>query len=471
MRREGYVSQLFSTPRLVALVIGLPVLVALPLASILSFVLGIFAFLSLFQAILGRQPAPVWTKKALTVTVLALVADALGAWASLASPYPALLLPLLVVGQPFVVLAAWAVLLPLDKVLKRKILKRAEQLREAHPELTVIGIAGSVGKTTTKELIKHLLQDLHPIATPAHVNTEMGVAQWLSRTLTGDLPAKPLLIVEMGAYRAGEIALLSRIAQPTLGVLTALGSDHLALFGSEDAIRKANAELISSLPKTGRAFILATDEESLEIAKRAPCRAETAGPYGTLKAEHVRELADGLHLSIGGWPLHLPLHGAHNTLNLLLATSVARHLGVSWERIAELLPEFRGTSHTFSVREERGVTVLDDTYNISFLSFKAALEWARVRKERPRVLLTNGLLEVGDAEEEYHARLGEIANDCIEQAVFLSPAASRAFETTFRGDVRAIADAPPVPPGALLLCVGRLPLFQIQRLLPAPPRS
>lgn len=467
LRREGWISQLFSTVRLVLLCVTLPALTVLPLASLLLGILGLFALLSLAQIGLRRQRYPVWTQKAKLVALLSLVLSGLALWGAIATGNVDIFAPLIIVGQPAFVFAAWALLLPLDSFLKKRVMDRAAAIRRAHPEATVIGIAGSVGKTTTKELIKHLLQDLHPIATPAHVNTEMGVAQWLTRQLTGEEKVQFPIIVEMGAYRLGEVALLSHIAQPTIGVLTHLGSDHLALFGSEDAIRRANAELIEALPKEGHAFIAVNDDASAAIAATAPCAVTTIGDAKqTLHATHVEDKNDGLHVTVEHHVLHLPVHGAHNAINLLLACGVARQLGISWDRIRELLPSFRSTSHTFQVHEESGVTMLDDTYNISFLSFEAALEWARTRPERPRVLLTNGLLEVGDAEDDYHADLGEIANGAVERAVFLNPKAGKAFASEFKGKVTNLESAEKAAQGSLLLCVGRMPLSTIQTLLP-----
>jgi UDP-N-acetylmuramyl pentapeptide synthase len=482
LRREGWISQLFSTARLVLLCVTLPALTVLPLASLLLGVLGLFALVSLAQIGLRRQRYPVWTQKARMIVALALLLSGLAVWASLVTGNASIALPLLIVGQPAFVFAAWALLLPLDSFLKKRVMDRAAAIRRAHPEATVIGIAGSVGKTTTKELIKHLLQDLSPIATPAHVNTEMGVAQWLlskfetrnskleeaeARMSNVECRMSSPIIVEMGAYRLGEVALLSRIAQPTVGVLTHLGSDHLALFGSEDAIRRANAELIEALPKDGHAFIAVNDDASAAIAAAAPCAVTTIGDAKqALHASHAEDQNDGLHVTVEHHGLHLPMHGMHNVVNLLLACGVARRLGISWDRIRELLPSFRSISHTFTVMQERGVTMLDDTYNISFLSMQAALEWARKRPERPRVLLTNGLLEVGDAEDHYHARLGEIANGAVERAVFLNPKAAKAFGSTFKGEVSGLESAGTVEKGSLLLCVGRLPLSVIQKLLP-----
>ncbi len=462
LRKEGWISQLFGQMRGFVLVIGFPLFASPFWEWVLVVLLGTLALMSIAQVMLRKQPMPVWTQKTVMVTVLALAIDCLAIWLLLQHLAIAALLPLLPFLQPAVVLLAWFLLSPLDLFLKKRIMEQARALRAQHPELTVIGIAGSVGKTTTKELLKLLLTDLHPLATPAHVNTEMGVAAWLTKQFHANhSPLTAPFIIEMGAYREGEIALLARIAQPTLGILTTLGSDHLALFGSEEAIRSANAELIQALPKNGHAFIVVTDDASKAIAQNAPCPVTTVSP----QTESTQK-EDGLHLTIDDHDLHVPLQGVHHVTNILLAVSVARHLGISWERISTVLKGFRPMSHTFSITQERDVTILDDTYNISFLSFEAALQWAKTRSERPRILLTNGLLETGEQEDDYHRELGEIANGCIERAIFGSAGAANAFRETFHGEVELLSPQTKAPKDSLLLCVGRMPLATIQRILP-----
>src|SRR3989344_6345055 len=219
-----------------------------------------FAGLSVTQILLNKQRMPVWTKKAILIVLLSACITVVYALLPLWFLYPVgtlilFSLPLLIVLQPVSVLLSWFLLQPIDLTLKRRIFTQARLLRERHPEWTVIAIAGSVGKTTTKELLRHLLQDLSPTTPPAHVNTEMGVAEWMLAELQEEATHPKPVIVEMGAYRTGEIKLMCSFVQPTMGVMTALGSDHLALFGSEEAIIEANGELIDALPPGGKAFL------------------------------------------------------------------------------------------------------------------------------------------------------------------------------------------------------------------------
>lgn len=436
----------------------------------------IFGLLNVIQIVTRKQRMPVWTMKAVIITALSatlFVASMIfglnefgGFWFCI--------VPVLALFQQLFVLAAWLIFKPVDYMMKMRTMNRAAALRSELKDATVIGIAGSVGKTTTKELIAHLLQDLKPLTTPAHVNTEMGVAQWLIQKLRATSPEKKaqleargsrLFIVEMGAYRAGEIALLSRIAQPTIGVMTALGSDHLALFGSEEAIVEANGELIAALPKNGHAFLYGDNDGCKALVKQSPCPATLTG-LKDLKPTDIKEMKDGIEFRIQNVEFRIQMHGLHNIHNILLAIGVARHVGVKNERIVELLKTFNAPSHTFNVRMEAGVTLLDDTYNISPLSMRAALDWAKNRKA-PRTLLTSGLQETGDAETRFLEELGAHAKGTVERVVFTHAHGADAFGKAFGKKVEILnSNTTPVATGSTLLAVGRMPLSTIQRLLP-----
>ena len=421
-----------------------------------------FSVLTVAQIVLRKQRMPAWTSKALALVATALVVDAALAYASLYTPWM-FALPLLVVLQPAALLAAWLLWKPVDFVLKGRVLGKGCARRDSLVDATVIGIVGSVGKTTTKELLKCVLADRSPFVTPEHVNTEMGVAQWLVNAVPANA-VKPLLIVEMGAYRKGEIALLGRIAQPTIAVVTALGSDHVALFGSEEAIVDANAEIFDALPEGANVFLYGDNERTTALANR------THRPTFTVGAKDLQDLREtdrGLAFDCFGTRFNVALHGRHNAANVALALLVANSLGITPERMRELLAAFRPTQHTFHLKKERGVTILDDTYNVSPLSFRAALDWAKARPERPRVLLTSGLLETGAAENDFLRELGAAANASVERVVFTTDAGKEVFAKAFGKPVDSLADAKPVTDDALLLCVGRMPLSHIQKLLPA----
>ncbi len=458
LRREGWMQAMGGRLRptiIAALVLCLAVA---PIPVAVAAIWGILlvpAFLTLAQIAAGRQRMPDWTKKAALIAALALVLDVILATIFAHLTFALLLLTVL---QGVVAIIAWTLVLPLDLRLKKKIFAAATARRANLPGLCLIGIVGSVGKTTTKELIRAALAGREPLVTPAHVNTELGLAQWFLRETSGWTTStmRPV-VVEMGAYRRGEIALISSVLKPTMAVVTALGSDHLALFGSEEAIVDANAEILAALPTDGTAVLLADSPATAALASRCTGRVFLAGTTDTAKvrADGIRETADGLTFAIDGSPVRLLLAGAHNAANAALAVAVADSLGIARAESVPALAKASALPGTFQVTFEHGLRVLNDTYNISPLSLRAALAWAGNQPERPRVLLTAGLLEVGTEEERFMRELGEFANGKIERAVIVGGRGASAFAQGFGGPVLpAPSDA--VPAGGLLLCVGRL---------------
>ena len=425
--------------------------------------LSALAALTIIQIGARRQPFPVWTQKAKALVATALIIDAAVSYWLQATSW-LVLLPLL---QPFALALAWMIWRPVDQFLKQRILRRAAKLRAAFPDLRVIGITGSVGKTTTKELLAHILADKKPLVTPEHVNTEMGVAQWLIKELA--IHNSQFAIVEMGAYRRGEIALLCRITKPSLGVLTHIGTQHVGLFGSPEQLRDAKAELIEALPEDGRAFLNGDNARCREVASRARCPVTLVGTGGHLDMEafDIEETAAGIRFRVEQTVFDVPLHGTHNVTNVLLALAVGRHLGLTLPAMAERLRKFTATPKTFHVRHERGVTILDDTHNASEASMQAAITWAKLQPAIRKILVTPGLIEMGSLGLTVHRELGQLAMQSFDEAVFMNKKSAQQFAQGFKKKVTLFSkETPRIPAGTLLVCSGRMPPSVIERLLP-----
>ncbi len=471
LTREGWLHQLFGRIRPAILAAYAMVETLAPERGtwwILG-ALSLLALLALVQIALKRQKRPVWTQKArilvagaFCVTVLAgLLILALSAWQ---------VLPLLPLFQPLVLLLVWTAFLPVDRRMKRRILDQARAIRNRNPGLVVIGVTGSVGKTTTKELLAHVLGGLSPLVTPAHVNTEVGVAQWMTKELpryAATTTGKKILIVEMGAYRPGEIALMSDYVQQTHGIVTYVGTQHLALFGSQERLRDAKAEMVTCLPPDGHAYLNADNPLCAGIRELSPCPVTLVGTgRADTAAEDVSETPTGIAFSQGGTRYTVPIHGTHNVVNVLFAIALGKDLGLDAKTIAGRLRTFAPPHKTFSVREEKGVRILDDTHNASAASLEAAIRWARTQPYDRRVLLTAGLIELGEAQERTERELGERAKDVFSRVIFTQPKAAGAFPLGYGKPVEALAKAECVPAGSLLVCVGRMPASAIDRLLP-----
>ena len=473
LSREGWGTQLFGNVRPIVLTVYvMAMFFAEKLHEQLIFTaVLVLAALAAVQMVLRKQKMPVWTQKAKLLCACALVITGLVAIAcGLASTH--LLLPFIPVFAPLAVMVAWVIFRPIDASLKSRILADAKRVRAAATNLTVIGITGSVGKTTTKEILGHILQPLEPLVTPAHVNTELGVAQWMVRELPRYAALHPeggILVAEMGAYSKGEIALMSTYVQQTIGIVTSIGTQHLALFGSQQALLEAKSEIITSLPANGHAFLNGDNAVCASIKQKSPCPVTLVGTTATadVRTTDVKETKDGLAFSLHGTTFTVPLHGLHNITNVLLAIAVAQKLGMTAEDIANRLATFTPPARTFSVREDKGVLLLDDTYNGSASSFQAAFEWAKAQAGSPKVLLTSGLIELGRAQKRTEKELGALANEIFDRVIFTQEKAIGSFSRSYSKPIEVLGrSSSPVAAGSLLACVGRMPPSSVSRLLP-----
>ncbi len=424
------------------------------------------------QAGSRRQRAPVWTLKAIIITLLALLLPLAGAglllfmqsgsWVSVCVGVTALLPPLWVT-------LAWGIFYPVDAFMKHRIIAKAVRMRSLHPHLTVIGITGSVGKTTMKGLLEHFLKGKNAIATPERVNSEIGVARWLTTVLEKEpADSRRIVIVEMGAYRIGEIALLCRIAQPTIGVITTVGAQHLSLFGSKENIVRAKGELFASLPEDGVAFTSSDQPAFAELKTRATCRVIGVGTdhHATVQALDIEETGDGVRFKVLGTGFVSRLAGTHSVTGIAMAAAIADHLGVKPEESAKLLPSFHRMQSTFEVKTVHGVAVLDDSYNSSPESVDAAIRWAATRSERGKILLLEGIIELGDEEETIHREIAEEAEKVFDTVFLAHSRHLPYFKETMKERVHEASAGGPVKPGSLLVVCGRVNPALLKRFLP-----
>lgn len=472
LRSEGTLFQLLGVTRPLLILLFLPALIFRVISPEL-WTFGVLAALTVLTVVklaLGKQPSPVWTAKALAMVSVS-AGMTLAATLVLIELLPAHRLPvvsILPLLQPVAIGIAWLLFLPLDHLLKRRIMERARALRSRHGSLIVIGVTGSVGKTTTKELLLHLLRDRGARATPAYVNTEIGVSRWMIAELSTPVPPK-ILIVEMGAYQGGEIALLAKIAQPQIGIITFIGTQHIALFGSQEKLLAAKAELFDALPEDGAAILNGDSPFAGALRDRARCRTVTVSTGGPadLEALDIEETGTGIRFRAGTTPVSVPLHGTHNVTNVLLAMAAAETAGLKRAECARALLTFRPPEHTFSVRTVGTVTLLDDTHNASSTSFSAAIQWAKEQPAEHKVLFSSGLIELGEEEDRVHAKLGQEAAGIFHRVIFTHARHARSFERGLGRPVEFFSKkTPPVPAGCLFVCIGRIPEQAIRRLLP-----
>ena len=299
----------------------------------------------------------------------------------------------------------------------------------------VIGVTGSTGKTSTKDFMRAALSErLHVASTIGNRNNELGVPL----TLFAAGSDTDALIVEMGMRGVGQIEALCRIARPTLGLVTNVGTSHVEVVGSEDGIARAKGELVEAIPVDGAVFLNGDDGRSQTLASRS------AAPvilYGTDAACEVRgvdiRLDEAGHAEFtlvspqGDVEVVLPLPGRHNVYNALAAASVALRLAVSLEEVARGLARAEMTPmrmETFLTAS--GVSVINDAYNANPTSMRAAIDTlAGVRSEGRRVAVLGDMAELGTLSDVAHLEIGEaVAAAGIDTLVAVGRRARRIAE-------------------------------------------
>jgi UDP-N-acetylmuramoyl-tripeptide--D-alanyl-D-alanine ligase len=291
--------------------------------------------------------------------------------------------------------------------------KLATFWRRSRRGLRVIGITGSVGKTTTKELAASVLARRYAtIKSEASYNNEIG----LPLTLLHLTSEHECAVLEMGMYDVGEIADLARMGQPQVGVVTIIRPVHLERAGTFERIVKAKTELVEALPPApeGTAILNYDDENVRNMSKSTEAGILTYGlsSEADLWADRIEGLGlEGIRFRIhyGGETLHvkLPLLGRHSVHTALRATAVGLVEGLSWQEIIEGLRSVEPSAQLrlYAVSGPQGATILDDTYNASPASTIAALNLLDELGGR-RIAVLGDMLELGDYEEEGHGKVG-----------------------------------------------------------------
>ncbi|MEP6894294.1 MAG: UDP-N-acetylmuramoyl-tripeptide--D-alanyl-D-alanine ligase [Chloroflexota bacterium] len=305
-------------------------------------------------------------------------------------------------------------------------------------DLRVIGITGSVGKSTTKEMIAEVLSTRYrTLKSPGNLNNEIGLPLTMLRLSSGHQHA----VMEMGFYVPGEIAFLCDIAQPQVGVVTNIGTVHAERAGSQEAIARGKAELVQALPAApeGVAILNFDDPWVRKMEERTKARVFFYGlsPEAHLWADQVVGLGlEGIRfrLHYAGETLHvkIPLIGRHSVHTALRAAAVGLAEDMNWQEILEGLNQGHTQLRLAAVRSENGALLLDDTYNASPESMLAALNLLDEIEGR-KIAVLGDMLELGPYERGGHemvglraAQVAEVLVTFGERAHIIADAARRA---------------------------------------------
>ncbi len=302
---------------------------------------------------------------------------------------------------------------PLFALLKRRIFLQAQAKRLARKDLVVVGITGSFGKSSVKEFLSHILSaKFSVLKTEKNTNTEIGIANTLLNKLQ---PHHNIFVCEMGAYGPGEIRLCCRIARPSIGIFTGLNEQHQALFGSLDKTFQAKWELLTSLPAKGLAVF---NGDSDELQKRLlPLSLHTALCTSGM-TEKVEVSHDRLSFVYQGVNFEAPVVGRFQLINLLMAITVAEHLGMGPEEISAQVRTIQPTAKNLQLIPFSKGFILDASYNVNPDGLREACRHLSTFEDHVKVLFFPGILELGPEAESIHENLGRFIGNHVDHAFF-----------------------------------------------------
>jgi len=280
-------------------------------------------------------------------------------------------------------------------------------------DIPVIAITGSNGKTTTKEMVTSTLKaKWRVLSTKGNLNNKIGLPQTLLRLHKGH----DVTVIEMGVDQEGQTTRLCQIAQPTIGVMTNIGPDHLEFFGSIEGSARAKAELLAELPREGTVILNADDafyswlrpqvrcqQLAFGLSRKSQVRGSHVQPRGTRTYFQVSlpTLKKSKSASIG-------THGIHNVSNALAALAVGHTVGMSANTMIKGLERFRPAAMRSQIQRRRGITIIRDCYNANPASMKAAIDLlVEMGKGKVTFAVLGDMFELGKNTKQLHREIGE----------------------------------------------------------------
>lgn len=311
---------------------------------------------------------------------------------------------------PVLVPLVHLIMVPVEKLIAQRYIIEAKVHLKRRPELIKIGITGSYGKTSTKYMLNSILSKKYNVCmTPHSFNTMIGLSKVVNDYLA---PENEILIAEMGARNVGDIKKLASFVNPKYAIITNIGSQHMLSFGSIENIEKTKYELIECLPEDGFAVFSGENEGSMRLYEKCPCEKVVVGDAlnSKVRVSNVKISPQGTTFTIAvdgeNYNMTTKLVGKHNVNNLLLCVAMALKLGLNMEEIKSAVAELKPVPHRLEIKENNGITILDDSYNASVEGVEAALDVLSKFKSN-KIVITPGLVELGKIEKQENINFGE----------------------------------------------------------------
>ncbi len=337
--------------------------------------------------------------------------------------------------QPWIpLLFSLALIKPYEIWNKVKTIQDTRIKVDSLPNLQVIGITGSFGKTSVKEFLYQILRSKYKVLkTPESYNTVFGISRVVDLELDNSFD---FFICEMGAYQRGEIAELARMVKPKYGILTGIAEQHLERFGSLENIISGKFELIEALPQDGFA-VLNVDSTPIKNSLKkvsVPYWSYGQDEKAEVRVEKIKLSIDGSRFVLvtpsGKFSLHTKLVGFSAIQNIAGAAAMSLCLGVSPIKITRAVTNLEPVPARLEIIKQGELTILNDSFNSNPEGFREALETASLIKSKFKVLITPGIVDLGARSIEIHKGLGKLASRVFDLAILVTDSGrTRGLET------------------------------------------
>ncbi len=377
----------------------------------------------LFQDKAAKKPL-VFTprvKRLYTVYAVILIVLAFFIWKWLPIVIVPALIPLI---MPFLLAFSGLLAWPIEKIISEFYFRDAQRKLRDMPGLIRIGITGSYGKTSVKFFLGTILSEKYNVlVTPSSFNTPMGVTKVIREKLH---PSHQVFVAEMGARHRGDIKELCRLVHPKLGILTSVGPQHLDTFKTLETVVKTKYELIEALPFDGHSFFA----DDNEICKKLYEKTQVPKSLVSIHHQSCDVWATEINPTPQGSSFVLntkdgesvtctaKLLGEHNIQNILLAASVSLHLGLSLAQIARGISKLEPVEHRLQLIQSGSLTIIDDAFNSNPKGAMAALHVIKGFHGR-RIIITPGMVELGDNEDAFNHKFGMEMANCVNIAILV----------------------------------------------------
>ena len=324
--------------------------------------------------------------------------------------------------QPFLILLVNWINRPVEQAIDRHYVSDAARILREMPDLTVIGVTGSYGKTSVKYFLNTLLSSkFNVLQTPGNYNTTLGVVRTIREQMK---PFHEIFICEMGAREVGDIKEICDLVHPDYGIITSIGPQHLQSFHTVENIIATKFELADAVPAEGKVFLNYDNSyiRGHKIDKNVVSYG-TAGAAIDYRAYDITVSPNGSTFKMKDaqgeeFEFHTRLVGNHNVQNIAGAIAVAHTLGIPMEKLRYPVKQLESVPHRLQLSRQGGRILLDDSYNSNKNGFMAALDTLAMFKEL-RILMTPGMVELGEKQYSENKEVGVYAADKCDYAVLV----------------------------------------------------